>query len=86
VHPGHQRHGHVQHRGVREPNISAWRRATCGDFTTALRFSGGPADWPRRNRAISPAAAEVSFRTAQQEVFNHPAPTIPAVNEPVAGQ
>jgi len=33
--------------GVREPNISAFRRRTCGDFTTALRFSGPPAAYPR---------------------------------------
>jgi phospholipase C len=72
--------------GVLEPNISAWRRATCGDFTTALRFSGGRADWPRQNSAITLAAAEASFLTAQQEVFNNPAPTIPSVNEPVPGQ
>ena len=26
--------------GVREPNISAFRRRICGDFTSALRFSG----------------------------------------------
>ncbi|MDE8651012.1 phosphocholine-specific phospholipase C [Novosphingobium album (ex Liu et al. 2023)] len=27
--------------GVREPNISAWRRAVCGDLTSAFDFSGG---------------------------------------------
>jgi phospholipase C len=32
--------------GVREPNISAFRRPTCGDFTSALRFSGPPAGYP----------------------------------------
>ena len=40
--------------GVTEPNISAWRRATCGDFTTALRLPGGPARWPSQNQAVSP--------------------------------
>ena len=72
--------------GVTEPNITAWRRATCGDFTTALRLPGGPARWPSQNRAVSLAAAEASFLTAQQEVFDNPAPTIPAVNEPIPGQ
>lgn len=28
--------------GVREPNISAWRRAVCGDLTRALDFTAGP--------------------------------------------
>jgi phospholipase C len=72
--------------GVREPNISAWRRQTCGDFTQALRFSGQPADWPRHNQAISLAAAEAGLLTAQAEVFSNPRPTIPAVNEPIPQQ
>jgi phospholipase C len=72
--------------GVSEPNISAWRRATSGDFTTSLRLPGGPARWPTQNRAVSLAAAEASFLTAQQEVFDNPRPTIPAVNEPIPEQ
>lgn len=28
--------------GVAEPNISAWRRAVCGDLTSAFDFSGSP--------------------------------------------
>ena len=72
--------------GVREPNISAFRRRTCGDFTSALRFSGPPAGYPRSNRAISLAAAEAGLLTAQQEVFANPAPLIPATNEPVPKQ
>jgi phospholipase C len=36
--------------GVTEPNITAWRRATCGDFTTALRLPGGPPGGRRRTR------------------------------------
>jgi len=72
--------------GVSEPNITAWRRATCGDFTTSLRLPGGPARWPSQNQAVSLAAAEASFLTAQHEVFDNPAPTIPEVNEPIPGQ
>jgi phospholipase C len=30
-----------QRFGVEEPNISAWRRATCGDLTTCFDFEGG---------------------------------------------
>jgi phospholipase C len=72
--------------GVREPNISAWRRATCGDFTQALRFSGRSADWPRHNDAISLAAAEAGLLAAQAEVFSNPRPEVPAVNEPIPEQ
>ena len=33
--------------GVREPNISAWRRAVCGDLTRAFDFSRHDGDAPR---------------------------------------
>ncbi len=72
--------------GVREPNISAFRRRTCGDFTSALRFSGPPAGYPRSPQAITLAAAAASLLTAQQEVFANPAPLVPAANQPVPGQ
>jgi phospholipase C len=72
--------------GVTEPNISAYRRQTCGDFTGALRFSGQPAGYPASNQAISLAAAEAEFLTAQEEVFNNPPPQIPKVNQPVPRQ
>ena len=72
--------------GIKEPNISAWRRKTCGDFTQALRFSGQPADWPRHNQAISLGAAEADLLTAQAEVFSNPRPTVPSVNEPIPQQ
>ena len=72
--------------GVAEPNISAYRRRTCGDFTGALRFSAPPAGFPRSNRAISLATAEAGLLSAQQEVFTNPAPQIPSLNEPVPVQ
>ena len=72
--------------GVAEPNISAFRRRTCGDFTGALRFSAQAAGFPRSNRAISLATAEAGLLTAQQEVFSNSPPLIPAVNEPVPVQ
>jgi len=31
--------------GVREPNISAWRRSVCGDLTSALDFATPNRDW-----------------------------------------
>jgi len=67
--------------GVREANISAFRRRTCGDFTSALRFSGPPAGYPRAPQAITLAAAH---RTAG--VFAHPAPQVAAANQPAPRQ
>jgi phospholipase C len=72
--------------GVPEPNISAFRRQSCGDFTTALRFSGPPVGYPRSPGAISLAAAEAGLLTAQEEVFDNPRPVIPVTNEPVPKQ
>ena len=69
--------------GVREPNISAWRRRTCGDFTTALNFAGPAATYPRSPAALTLASAAAGLLTAQQEVGSRPAPQVPAVNEPV---
>ena len=71
--------------GVREPNISAFRRRICGDFTSALRFSGPPG-YPPSPEAITLAAAEDGLLTAQQEVFANPAPLVPVINEPVPRQ
>jgi len=72
--------------GVREPNISDFRRRTCGDLTTALRFSGPPAAYPRSPRALTLAAAAASLLAAQQQVFSNPAPQVPAANEPAPRQ
>lgn len=35
-----------QRFNVPEPNISAWRRAVCGDLTTALEFADPDTAWP----------------------------------------
>jgi phospholipase C len=67
--------------GVREPNISAFRRRTCGDFTSALRFSGPPAGYPRSPQAITLAAAAARLLSAQQGVFANPTPLVPAAND-----
>jgi phospholipase C len=67
--------------GVTEPNISGWRRRTCGDFTSALRFGGPAARYPRSGPGVGLASAEAGLLTAQGEVFSNPAPVIPAVNE-----
>ncbi len=65
------------------PNISAFRRRTCGDFTSALRFSGPPAGYPRSPAPLTLAAAEAGLLTAQQEVFANPSPMISVTNEPL---
>jgi phospholipase C len=72
--------------GVFEPNISAWRRQTCGDLTTAFRFAQQPAAWPAGNTRLRLAVAEASLLTAQQEVNDNPYPVPPAVNEPLPEQ
>jgi phospholipase C len=72
--------------GVFEPNISAWRRSTCGDLTSAFRFAAPPARYPRNNTRLRLAAAEAALLTAQQEVNDNPAPVPPAVNEPLPKQ
>jgi phospholipase C len=72
--------------GVREPNISAWRRRTCGDFTSAFRFSRPARPFPVSNTALQVAAAETALLAAQQEVSVNPAPTAPSVNQPLPFQ
>jgi len=71
--------------GVKEPNITDFRRRTCGDFTGTLNF-GRQAGYPRSNQAISLAAADAGLLTAQQEVSGNPPPLIPAINQPVPRQ
>jgi phospholipase C len=72
--------------GVREPNISAYRRRTCGDFTPAFHFNGQRAAYPAANRAISLATTEAGLLIAQQEVNDNPLPVPPAVNQPLPPQ
>jgi phospholipase C len=71
---------------VPEPNISAWRRQTCGDFTSALSFGRAAAGYPRSPAALSLAAAQAGLLAAQQEVFANPAPQVPAANQPLPRQ
>jgi phospholipase C len=61
--------------GVYEPNISAWRRQTFGDLTSALRMTGGRAAFPR--------LPETKRRLAQAEyeVANLPAMTLPGADQ-----
>ena len=72
--------------GVREPNISAWRRQTCGDLTSVFRFSAAPARYPRASPQLGVAATQARLAAAQQEVSRNPAPVIPAVNQQLPRQ
>lgn len=57
--------------GVECSNISAWRRKTFGDFTSAFRFRGKPAD-PATMRDTTAA-----LNLSKYEVANLPKPTAP---------
>ena len=69
--------------GVGEPNISAWRRRTCGDLTTAFRFAAGPSSYPSTNTRLRLATTEAGLLTAQHQVSKNRAPSIPKVNQPL---
>ena len=63
--------------GVTETNITAWRRQTFGDLTSALGFSNGKATtFPR---TLPNTIGE--FWEAEQEVATLPAPTVPTTNQ-----
>jgi phospholipase C len=72
--------------GVSEPNLSAWRRRTCGDLTSAFRFASGPASYPSSNTRLRLATAEAGLLTAQQEVNDNPSPEVPVANQPLPAQ
>jgi phospholipase C len=58
--------------GVREPNISAWRRRTCGDLTSAFDFGQQPKRVPRLPNPGRSAATALLAKCATL-----PAPTVP---------
>ena len=53
--------------GVAEPNISKWRRAVCGDLTSAFDFSNTPDTTPYQ------------FAVPMPIVSKHEPPQVPAV-------
>jgi phospholipase C len=69
--------------GVVEPNISAWRRHTVGDLTSAFRFAQGIRPYPADPR-LRYAATTASLVQAQQEAQNKPAPMPPTGKAAVA--
>jgi phospholipase C len=58
--------------GVQEPNISAWRRAVCGDLTTALNFTSSTTTFP------SLPATGPLVTAANNQCSTLPTPTPPA--------
>lgn len=64
--------------GVREPNISAWRRSVCGDLTSAFDFTDS-------DRAAAPRLpATDDFRERIAQSLAGPVNTIPATQMPTA--
>lgn len=61
--------------GVKEPNITDWRRATFGDLLSAFRFDGPKAGPPK----LPDTAGQYS--RAKYEADNLPKPTLPGVNQ-----
>jgi phospholipase C len=66
--------------GVREPNISAWRRSTFGDLTSAFRFGAPPSRAP-----VLPDTSS-SLHLARYAAANLPAPPIPQTNQAFPAQ
>jgi phospholipase C len=66
--------------GVREPNISDWRRKTFGDLTSAFRF-GQPAS----RSPVLPGTSEL-LALARQSAKNLPDPPIPGTDQEFPAQ
>jgi phospholipase C len=66
--------------GVEAPNISAWRRQTFGDFTSALRFDG--------HRAAPPSlrGTQEADTLARQTYASLPAPRFPSADQVLPSQ
>ena len=62
-----------QRFGVREPNISSWRRRTVGDMTSALRLSHRDPLFPRLPDPQS------LYELEQREAATLPLPTVPTL-------
>jgi phospholipase C len=62
--------------GVREPNISEWRRSTFGDLTSAFRFDDQPAKTP----PVLPDTAE-QLTLAKHQARHLPKPVLPMAEQ-----
>jgi phospholipase C len=61
--------------GVKETNISDWRRQTFGDLVSAFRFDDGKAGPPQLPDALSP------YSIAKYEAGNLPEPALPGADQ-----
>ena len=82
-----------QRFGVMEPNITPWRRAVCGDLTSAFDFAradlapffqdlpdtAGPAERARQIRATTTPAAPLSGAAPSQDPGSRPSRALPYV-------
>ena len=59
--------------GVREPNISAWRRRAVGDMTSALRLGHRDPLFPRLRDP------QTLYELEQREASTLPVPTVPTL-------
>ena len=66
--------------GVHEPNITAWRRAVCGDLTSAFDFRTPDAKMP----ALPDTSNYISM--ADNQCSTQPPPTVPATPGPIVAQ
>ncbi|WP_176593836.1 alkaline phosphatase family protein [Sphingobium sp. EM0848] len=66
--------------GVREPNISDWRRKTFGDLTSAFRF-----DQPMRRPPVLPGTGEL-LELAKRNAETMPNPPIPGSDQRMPAQ
>ena len=60
--------------GVEIPNLSRWRRGTCGDLTTAFDFARPP----RLDIPVLPET-EMALRAAEERAASLPRPSVPQV-------
>ena len=60
--------------GVKEPNISAWRRAVCGDLTTAFNFAD-----PNDEAFFSNLPATLALANQSRALPGRTTPAVPAV-------
>lgn len=66
--------------GVREPNITAWRRMICGDLTSAFDFKTPNREPPRQLASLSadqPLPNQAAFNAYKAVVARRPKPVAP---------
>jgi phospholipase C len=61
--------------GVKEPNISEWRRQTFGDLTAAFRFDASPAEPPKLPDTVN------TLSRARFEAAYLPKPSLPGAEQ-----